>query len=227
MENMYFTLCEDFENMAQEHYRVYCEAKQEYDQSIHSNVSSSNILPAKKMLWAACSAVVFEAIAIEAYVNLLGAYLIPNRYYIDYEGNEPIIKDRSTLGKLKELCKREIGKCYPTSDHTYEVMNNLILKRDRIVHTKPFPHTFEMKPFNYTDIESNYSDYTSAFSKEIGFLYEGLEEQMKSYSILVQNINTLLGKDMLQDIRTAPLNNIESMFRDMIKNSLNQNPPEA
>lgn len=83
MENMYFTLCEDFENMAQEHYRVYCEAKQEYDQS---TVFSSNILPAKKMLWAACSAVVFEAIAIEAYVNLLGAYLITDRYYIDYEG---------------------------------------------------------------------------------------------------------------------------------------------
>ena len=56
MENMYFTLCEDFENMAQEHYRVYCEAKQEYDQSTHLNVFSSNILPAKKMLWTASPA---------------------------------------------------------------------------------------------------------------------------------------------------------------------------
>ena len=158
---------------------------------------------------------------------MLGAYLIPDRYYIDYEGKKPIIHDRSTLGKLKELCKREIGKCYPTSDHAYAIMDNLFYKRNRIVHTKPFPHTFEIKPFNYTDIGSNYSDYTSAFSREIGFLYEGLEEQMKSYSILVQNINALLGKDMLQDIRTAPLDNMESMFRDMIKNSLNQNPPEA
>lgn len=106
-------------------------------------------------------------------------------------------------------------------------MDNLFHKRNRIVHTKPFPHTFEIKPFNYTDIGNNYSDYTSAFSKEIGFLYEGLEEQMKSYSILVQNINELLGKNMLEEIRDAPKNNMESMFSDMTKNSLNQNPPEV
>ena len=106
-------------------------------------------------------------------------------------------------------------------------MRDLFTKRDRIVHTKPFPHTFKIKPFNYTDIESNYSDYTSAFSKEIGFLYEGLEEQMQSYSILVQNINELLGKNMLEEIRDAPKNNMKSMFSDMTKSSLNQNPPEV
>ena len=72
MENMYFILCEDFEDMAQEHYRMYCEAKQEYDQPTDQNIFSSNILPTKKMRQLACSAVVFEAIAIEAYVNLLG-----------------------------------------------------------------------------------------------------------------------------------------------------------
>ena len=221
MENMYFTLCEDFENMAQEHYRVYCEAKQEYDQSIHSNVSSSNILPAKKMLWAACSAVVFEAIAIEAYVNLLGSYLMGDRYI-----EQDRCKKQPTLDKLRMLCKDEIKKLYP-ANHMYEIMRNLFIKRDRIVHTKPCPHTFEIKPFNYTDIESNYSDYISAFSKEIGFLYEGLKEQMQSYSVLVQNINALLGKNMLEEIRDAPKNNMESMFRAMIKNSLNQNPPEA
>lgn len=226
MENMYFTLCEDFECMAQEHYRVYCEAKQEYDQSTHLNVFSSNILPAKKMLWAACSAVVFEAFAIEAYVNLLGVYLIQERYYIDYENKKAKIKERSTLGKLTELCKEEIKKPYP-ADHSLEIMHDLFSKRNDIVHTKPSAYSFGIKPFDYRNIESNYSDYTSAFSKEIGFLYEGLEEQMKSYSTLVQNINTLLGKDMFQDIRTAPLHNMESMFSDMIKNSLNQNPPEA
>lgn len=105
-------------------------------------------------------------------------------------------------------------------------MDNLFHKRDRIVHTKPFSHTFELRPFNYINLGNSYSDYTSAFSEEIGFLYEGLDEQIKSYSTLVRNINALLGKDILQDIRTAPLRNMESMFKNMIKNSLNQNPPE-
>lgn len=224
MENMYFILCEDFEGMAQEHYRAYCQAKQEYDPSVHTNIFSGNILPAKKMQWSACSAVIFEAIAIEAYVNLLGAYLIPDRYYIDYEGKKPIIDDRTTLGKLKALCKREIGKCYPTNDHAYTIMDNLFHKRNQIVHTKPSAYSFGITPFDYRNIEGSYADYTSAFSKEIGFLYKGLDEQMKSYSSLVRNINALLDKDMLQDIRTAPLRNMESMFKNM--NSLNQNPPE-
>ena len=223
MENMYFTLCEDFEGMAQEHYRAYCQAKQEYDPSAHTNLFSGNILPAKKMQWSACSAVIFEAIAIEAYVNLLGLYLIQERYYTDYESKDAQIKDRSTLAKLKGLCKKEINKPYP-ADHSLEVIRDLFFKRNNIVHTKASTYSFGITPFDYRNIEGSYADYTSAFSKEIGFLYEGLDEQMTSYSSLVRNINALLDKDMLQDIRTAPLRNMESMFKNM--NSLNQNPPE-
>lgn len=225
MENMYFTLCEDFEGMAQEHYRTYCQAKREYDPSAHINIFSGNILPAKKMQWSACSAVIFEAIAIEAYVNLLGSYLIQERYYTDYESKEAKTRDRSTLGKLRKLCKKEIQKPYP-ADHSLEVMHDLFSKRNTIVHTKPSAYSFGIKPFDHRNIDGNYADYTSAFSKEIGFLYEGLDEQMKSYSTLVRNINALLDKDILQDIRSAPLRNMELMFKNMIKNSLNQNPPE-
>ena len=226
MKKIYFTLCEDFRQMAETFYGEYLMSKQKYENQAQGNGLLDDIIPAKGMQMAASAAVVFEAIAIEAYVNLLGSYLVPDSYYVNYESKTAKIKDRSTLGKLKSLCKEEIKKSYP-ADHALEVMQDLFTKRDRIVHTKPVAHSFEIKPFNYNNIGSNYADYTSAFSEEIGFLYDGLEEQMQSYPTLIQNINALLGKDMLEEIRSAPMQNISLALGDMFTHIFKKDTPES
>lgn len=132
MSDFYFLKCIDFDSIAQNAYTQYLGFSKEYEALGNGldvlevpQAGVSYIAAYKNMESAAYMAVVFEALAIEAYVNTLGEHLIGERYYQEYESKDAK-KDRTTLGKLKRLCENEIRKSYPTDGVHYREVKGLL-----------------------------------------------------------------------------------------------------
>lgn len=132
MGNFYFLKCIDFDSIAQNAYAQYLGFSKEYE-ALGNNLDVLEVPQAvvnyiaayKNMESAAYMAIVFEALAIEAYVNTLGEHLIGERYYQEYESRDAT-GDRTTLGKLKRLCKNEIRKSYPADGDHYREVKGLL-----------------------------------------------------------------------------------------------------
>ena len=119
----YLTLCEQYDSMAQSFYIQYLDVKKRYE-------ITPNEVSIKKMetyigsLQSAICAVVFEALAIEAYVNFWGAY-----YWGDYFYQENDIQKRnSTIDKIKWICKISCNSKYPTDGEHYRTLKGLLKK---------------------------------------------------------------------------------------------------
>ena len=223
MGNFYFLKCIDFDSIAQNAYAQYLGFSKEYE-ALGNNLDVLEVPQAvvnyiaayKNMESAAYMAIVFEALAIEAYVNTLGEHLIGERYYQEYESRDAT-GDRTTLGKLKRLCKNEIRKSYPADGDHYREVKGLLKKRDKIVHTKPVHFTISKCDFDYSNPAASFRDINDAFSEQIGFLFENIERDMVCYRELDANVCELLGYSMLNRIISGmcDFGEIELVRRDL------------
>lgn len=150
---------------------------------------------------AALCAIIFEALAIEAYVNFWGASLLGDKvFYEKYEvGKKGKNKDGkkrptlSTLEKIKEICKEEFHAPYPTDDVHYRLLKALFEKRDRVVHCKPKEHIISQpSPIQQYSPEL-YDDYLDAL-KEFDFIYDDIDLQMQLYQDVKDNLSRCSGK---------------------------------
>lgn len=206
MGDFYFLKCIDFDSIAQNAYAQYLGFSKEYEAQVNNldvlevpQAVVNYIAAYKNKESAAYMAIVFEALAIEAYVNTLGVHLVGEKYYQEYESRDAN-GDRTTLGKLTRLCKNEIGSPYPTDGIHYRAVRDLLKKRDNIVHTKPMRFTISKCDFDYTDPAANFKDITEAFSGQVGFLFENIERDLACYRELDANVCELLGYNMLNRI---------------------------
>lgn len=223
MGNFYFLKCIDFDSIAQNAYAQYLGFSKEYE-ALGNNLDVLEVPQAivnyiaayKNMESAAYMAIVFETLAIEAYVNTLGEHLVGERYYQEYESKDAK-KDRTTLGKLKRLCKNEIRKSYPTDGDHYREVKGLLKKRDKIVHTKPVRFTISKCDFDYSNPAASFRDINDAFSEQIGFLFENIERDMVCYRELDAKVCKLLGYNMLNRIISGMcgFGEIELVRRDL------------
>ena len=182
---VYFPLCQQYAAMAQSFYS-------QYQQSTAGN----DILTSIAMEQAAVCAVIFQALAVESYVNLFGSVTLGDENFrCNYESKTDSKHRYNTIEKIKHICKDEFSNPYPTDGKHFEVLKGLFSKRDRLVHQKSKPYNIEKRPLNYDNMAEQYDDYLHAYEAEIGFIYERLEDEMKVYEELRENLTRCSGRE--------------------------------
>ena len=167
---------------------------------------------------AAFKAIVFQALAIEAYVNLFGYYQTGKREIKGSNG-----KYLSTAEKLERLCQG-LQKQYPNDD--LKEIKALFYKRDSLVHQKPQAIEIEKQPFDLGHLKNNYDDIAQ-FYNSWSSLFENIEFEMTLYKRLKANIKSIRGSklELLEEIQQSQVNNafneIADNIEEMIQKSLN------
>lgn len=185
--NTYLPLCEQYNTLAQSFYQQYVDAKQELlllgkNVDIMENIGLARTKSQLEMamLQSAICAVVFEAFAIEAYVNFFGIYSLGEKYYLShYESKD---KRYSTVRKIVVLCKKEYGSPYPEESEHFSTLDGLFRKRNALVHNKPRG--------NIISSREDFSDYLSAM-QEISSIYINLDCEMNLYNEVKNNLSEI------------------------------------
>ncbi len=141
----------------------------------------------------AIAAIVFQALAIEAYINLFGMYTLGEKLFYDkYER-------LSFTKKLEAICE-SFGRIYP-QEHLSQVYN-LFQKRHRLVHEKPKEFSFHFQPFDYNHLENNYSDIDAVLEAD-SFVLNNIADEMTLYQQLQNNIMHIrdADKELIQEIQ--------------------------
>lgn len=192
--NSYLPLCEQYNSLAQSFFQQHLDLKTELERfGKPIDFFENPVLASKQneltmgVLQTAICAVVFEAFAIESYVNFFGAYKLgDSTYYSRHESGEKG-KRYSTIEKIKLICKNEFNAPYPTGDKHFCTLKSLFSKRDRLAHNKSKGHEISVENSN------SFDDYYDAMS-EIAFIYEGLEHEMSLYDSVKANLTASSGQ---------------------------------
>jgi len=181
----YMPLCEAYNNIAQNAYAEY----KELIKTAEEHCNKLNVIELayhqESSFRCAIIAVIFEALAMEAYVNFFGAYTLGvDIYYSEYESK---IKRFSTIDKIKAMCKERFLKPYPTNGQHFRNLLAIFQKRDQLVHNKPQGH-------NLSNQSATLKDDSAALLDEYSFVYENLDSEMCLYNELKKNLADSSGK---------------------------------
>lgn len=219
--DVYPMLCENYNGMSQAFYAQYQEATaylkslkcKSWDFLSHTTEENDSYNEANSMrLHSAVAAVTFQALAIEAFVNLYGAQKVgDNVFYEKYDH-----KGATTLGKLKGICKDVLSKNYPTNGKAYSRLVSLMDKRNDIVHTKPHPI-----PIIPTSEVPNYSE----LMYQTEFVFKNIDDEMLSYGTLKETLMVLEGKetDFIQENYNEAMDACSKAVAEMFTNALFSN----
>ena len=216
--NAYLPLCEQYNSLAQSFYQQHLDIKGQLAQlgkpaDLLDNPSlaiAQNALTIGMLQTAIC-AVVFEAFAIESYINFYGAYILgDSTYYSTYESGE-CGKRYSTIEKIKKMCKDEFKSSYPTGGKHFVALKGLFTKRDKLAHNKPKGHEIS------TNNRNSFDDYYEAIS-EVSFIYEGLEQEMALYGEVKENLTESSNQQepiaaFIESVATATAKNVVQMVQ--------------
>ena len=203
----YLPFCEQYAAMAQSFYS-------QYQQSTAGN----GVLASIAMEQDAICAVIFQALAVESYVNLFGSVTLGDENFrCNYESKTDSKHRYNTIEKIKHICKDEFNNPYPTDGKHFEVLKGLFSKRDRLVHQKSKPYNIEKRPLDYDNMAEQYDDYLHAYEAEIGFIYERLEDEMKVYEELKENLTRCSGRE---EVIKSLLEKYEKEIAKRIANSI-------
>lgn len=188
-------LCENYNGMSKCFFQQYKDAESYlkslncgfWDLLDHTQDENEKYFEALSLRYhSALAAIVFQALAVEAFVNLYGAQQIgEDTYYAEYEK-----KGATTESKIKKICTEHLKSRYPTSDKSYARLMSLLIKRNDIVHTKPRSVTIDGSPIAYDE-----------FMSQTEYIFKDIDEEMQSYDILKCNLMKLEGKekDIIQE----------------------------
>jgi len=143
---------------------------------------------------AAVIAVIFQALAVEAYVNLAGMYIIGEKEY--YKKHEK----SSTFSKMC-IIERALGKKF--SDELKGKISALLVKRNELVHQKPRSFTIGITEYNYDDKTENFSDIEKFFD-DFKYATENIDENMLIYSLLQKELTAIRnsGRELIDEIQS-------------------------
>ncbi len=225
----YYPLCETYANMSLSYYEQYREAcssisskKMDRPWNILEHSSEENqeyITNWAIKLNTAITAIVFQALSVEAYINLYGVIKVgEDEFYEKYESKKERL---STIEKLKKMCKDKLNKNYPTREKKYNDLVSLLKKRDRLVHVKPRADK------SGVDMQMYYDHLRS----EVGFVFNNIDDEMLTYHNLKANLAIVDGSGV--DIITAMQEQdvaeffaaINSTYSDILGYILGKNKP--
>lgn len=215
----YNLFCQKFANMAENFYQEYLTQRDAYAKIPHKNIPVENI---ESCFFAysifellqdnAISAIIFQALAVEAYINLFGVYeLGEEAFFTRYEppkNNRPKgFHYKSSIEKLKSICKEVYNLDFPASD--ISPLQALFDKRDRLVHNKPRPYALE-KPVIKLPTHPDYKDF-DGYSNEETFIFDKLDLDMEQYKQLQKTI---------KNIRSAEYELVEEITTKLIRDTV-------
>jgi hypothetical protein len=180
---MYFQYCELYNKSSKQFYEEYFSLKEEIDNlngakafwDYTSHTSEENYRYDINSFIArrnAFAAIVFQALAIESYLNLYGSYHLSEKFDKEYEY-------KPTLKKLKSLCKDVVKKEFPADDNLYKDIDLLFRKRDSLVHDKVHLVETTLPENELRDPFLDYENYIfNDIKKDIG-IYDRLKAKLK------------------------------------------------
>lgn len=228
MCNRYASMAEDFylQSKALEEF----EGLKEYPLPEAAELYVKHLAVVEQRTRLVIAAIVFQALAIEAYVNLFGVYeLGEDRFFKEFEpprNNRPQgFRPLNTIDKLKMICKEELGQPFP-AEHI-EKIRQLFTTRDRLVHSKSKPRSIRKQKFDYLKPEKNYEDLF-ALAEELSFFYDGIEEHMELYRILQDDIMVIRGaeKELTVEISDRWLSDIGRAVEETCASAYNDHNSE-
>jgi len=138
----------------------------------------------------AISAIVFQALAVEAYVNLYGAIKMgEKKYYSEIETGK---KGISTAVKITMIYKQSLHKSFPVNEKVYLDLKDLFEKRNKLVH---------YKPIGLDDSNSTIEEFGVNLFNQVLFIYKNIDSQMTVYYRLKKLLAELDGtqKDVVAE----------------------------
>lgn len=195
MAKVFFTSANLYASIASNFYQDFLQIEEAYqlaDAKLKSDPENTGIYHGVLGIFRvkeerAIEAVIFQALAIEAYINLFGVTEIgEERFYGD-----KIERIHPSSKKLRRICS-EISKTYP-EEHLLE-LDKLFKKRDDLVHQKPRNYIIEETPYDYDHPGENYRDLLMIENEQF-FVFDNLDREMKLYEELQNNIKTLRGSE--------------------------------
>ena len=214
--NLFPMICENYNEMSKNFYSQYKEAVNylqslngtSWDYFAHTNEENEKYNSARSLRYhSAIAAIVFQALAVEAFINLYGAQRIgEEKYYTEYEK-----RGSTTEDKIKKICRDYLKSDYPTNDKAYSRLISLMQKRDAIVHTKPHPVIIDGTPVSY-----------DAFMSQTEFVFKNLDDEILSYDDLKSNLMKTEKKetDIIQELTGMTQSAIQQQITAMYSKGL-------
>jgi hypothetical protein len=150
----------------------------------------------------AITALVFQAMAVESYINYYGLVKLGKEIFNDkYEKT-------STFPKLFKICKQVTTKDFPKDSDLYANLVDLFKKRNKLVHSKA--DVFDFKDFTIEKFQESNKEY-------IVFVFDNLESLIEVYPKLKKELATIDGSyiDIIQQDKQKTEEFIEYSIANM------------
>ena len=189
MTPFYYSRSEQYSKMARMFYAEFLTTKAFYDSGrfvVKEDAFRENICAAinlcQKIDDSYIGSIVFEAMAIESYVNLMGAYLTDEKVYYKKTRNKP------TKEKLTYIFET-IGKEFP--EDLKERIGGLFSKRNDLVHQKPRAIVIDIPNSDRETILREKDKLDKALSLD----FETIDTDMKLYDELKSTVQVVRGAE--------------------------------
>lgn len=189
MTPFYYCRSEQYSKMARMCYVEFLSSKAFYDSGkfiVKEDAGKENLLAAinlcQKIDENYIGAIVFEAMAIESYVNLMGAYLTNEEAYYKEVG------DKSITQKLKYIFKK-IEKDFP-KDLRIRI-KRLFSKRNKLVHQRPQSIVIDIQNGDRNTIMREKGKLDKALFLDL----ENIDADMKLYDELKNTVKVIRGAE--------------------------------
>lgn len=213
--NYSFSLCEYFYQISIEQYEIYVISRKELDE-VANHEKSFDILSHSpeedikfknlydKTISSAISFIVFQAFAVEAYMNFYGAKKIGDKEFISHY-------DRiSIIDKIVIVSKIATSKDFPKGEHVFELVRRLFRQRDKLVHYKS----------KAIDIGScSEEDFCKHQYNCYEFIFDGIEEITNTYPQLKATLAKMENKqiDLFSEQLNEAFTEMKKQLEEMVQ----------
>lgn len=200
----YIIRSNQYARMSKSFYEEFLAAKKLYDSVGELKKDDENpiINAAKQYVYheqmddAAVAAVIFQALSIEAYINLWGICVFGESTYYDKKTRIERLPFEKKLMKILD----EVGMSLPST-----LLTNILAlmeKRNSLVHQKPKAIWIGVDPYNYEKPEENYRDINE-FILEKQVAQENIDAEMKLYEQLQEAVKVIRNsdKELIEEIQ--------------------------
>jgi hypothetical protein len=219
-------MCEVFSQMSDEHYMNYkkflddihqiCKTPS-WDLLEHNDNENTTYLSLYQSIPRfAISAIIFQALAVEAFVNYYGAAKLGEQIFESIDKKERGTKNECrTLKKLKRIL-RELNISFLDDDKLFDDLNNLFRVRDKIVH-------YKTKSFFIESI-LNDEDYKTNEDEQIWFVMDDIDNRVNMYKNLKLQISQLDGtkEDFIDSENRNMLNLANKQLTEMFRKAFGE-----
>jgi len=163
-----------------------------------------------KIYSSAISTIVFQAFAVEAYINFYGTKKLGKGVF--HEHYDRInIKDKIII-----VSRIATGKDFPKGEKVYELVKKLFSQRDKLVHHKGHGINFK---------ECTQESFQNTMYGNIEFVLNDIDNLVNTYPMFINTLAALEGKqlDLYTEQQTELVNELQMTIVDTMKKAFGGN----